>query len=251
MRGSHKELWMFEAALAATRQILTQPFRAVLYKSLGFTLLLLALVWAGLDELALSFMVVDHPLLHGALVFATGFGIIFALAFLIGPVSILVSGFFIDDLAAIVEREIYPSGVIGRPAPQVEALRGAIRFSLVSLVVNLIALLLLLIPGVNIAVFFLANAYLFGREYFSLAATRFRSYREAEAMRERNAFPLFVAGLFVAVFVATPGLNLLTPLFATAFMVRLHKMMSPELSQPLSTAEPEGGVPSLRPRGEG
>lgn len=220
---------MFEAALAALRQILTPPFRSVLYKSLGFTLLLLALVWAGLDRLALSIVVVDHPLLHGALVFATGFGIIFALAFLIGPVSILVSGFFIDDLAAIVEREIYPEGRVGKPAPHVEALRGAIRFSLVSLGVNFVALLLLLVPGINVAAFFLANAYLFGREYFNLAATRFRGLAETEALRQRNAFQLFVAGLFIAIFVATPGLNLLTPLFATAFMVRVHKMLSPEV----------------------
>ena len=26
----------------------------------------------------------------------------------------------------------------------------------------------------------------------------------------------------------TPGLNLLTPLFGTAFMVRVHKMLSPD-----------------------
>ena len=36
---------MFEAALAALRQIMTPPFRAVLVKSLGTTLLLLALAW--------------------------------------------------------------------------------------------------------------------------------------------------------------------------------------------------------------
>jgi len=41
---------------------------------------------------------------------------------------------------------------------------------------------------------------------------------------------LFVAGLFIAIFVATPGLNLLTPLFATAFMVRVHKKLSPDLA---------------------
>ena len=33
----------------------------------------------------------------------------------------------------------------------------------------------------------------------------------------------------IAGFVATPGLNLLTPLFATAFMVRIHKALSPDL----------------------
>jgi CysZ protein len=220
---------MFEAAIAALRQILTPPFRSVLYKSLGFTLLMLAAAWAGLDRLAVSIVAVNHPLLHQILVFATGFGIVFALAFLIGPVSILVAGFFIDDLATIVEREIYPPDHVGRPAPQVEALWSAVRFSLVSLGVNLVALALLLVPGINVMAFFLANAYLFGREYFALAATRFRRAADAEAMRQHNAFAIFIAGLFIAIFVATPGLNLLTPLFATAFMVRVHKLMSPDL----------------------
>jgi len=221
---------MLEAAFAALRQILTPPFRTVLWKSLGLTLLLLALIWAGLDRLALSMVVVDHPLMHSILAFATGFGIIFALAFLVGPVSIFVAGFFIDDLAAIVEREIYPAGLRGTPAHHVEALRSAIRFSFVSLGVNLVALMLLLVPGINVMAFFLANAYLFGREYFMLAAMRFRSSLEAEEIRRVNALTLFIGGLFIAIFVATPGLNLLTPLFATAFMVRVHKKLSPDLA---------------------
>ncbi len=223
---------MFEAALASLRQILTPPFRAVLYKSLGLTLLLLALAWAGLDKLALSMVLVDHPLMHTILTFATGAGLVIFLAFLIGPVSILVTGFFIDDLAAHVEREIYPGGRTGRPVPPATAIAMTLRFALVSAFVNLIALMLLLAPGVNAVAFFLANAYLFGREYFAFAATRFRSLREADDMRQRFALRIFLAGLLIAVFVATPGLNLLTPMFATAFMARIHKMLSPELAAP-------------------
>lgn len=221
---------MFEAAIASLRQILSPPFRAVLFKSLGLTLLLLALVWAGLDRLANTFVAVDHPLLHTILTFATGAGLVILLAFLIGPISILVAGFFVDDLAAIVEREIYPGGRIGKPMPQLAALMMAMRFSLVSAGVNLLALLLLLVPGVNAIAFFLANAYLFGREYFALAATRFRPTGAADDMRRHFMGRIFLAGLLIAGFVATPGLNLLTPLFATAFMVRLHKMWSPDLT---------------------
>ena len=62
---------MLEAALASLRQILSPPFRSVLYKSLGLTLLLLALAWAGLDKLALSMVIVDHPLLHTCLLYTS------------------------------------------------------------------------------------------------------------------------------------------------------------------------------------
>jgi CysZ protein len=36
---------------------------------------------------------------------------------------------------------------------------------------------------------------------------------------------VFLAGLVVAAFLAVPLLNLLTPLFAAAMMVHLHKMI--------------------------
>ena len=40
------------------------------------------------------------------------------------------------------------------------------------LLVNIVALFLLLIPGVNLIAFYLGNGYLLGREYFELAAMR-------------------------------------------------------------------------------
>jgi CysZ protein len=219
---------MLETAIAAFKQIFTPPFRVVLYKSLGMTFALLGLAWIGLDKFALSFVNVSYPWLNTILAFATGAGLIVFLAFLIAPISILVAGLFLDDLAEIVESEIYPGGVKGRALPAAQAIFMALRFSLVSAGVNLLALLLLFVPGVNAIAFLLANAYLFGREYFTLAATRFRSVEEADELRRRFGPQLFVAGLFIAGFVMTPGLNLLTPLFGVAFMVRVHKMLSPE-----------------------
>jgi CysZ protein len=217
---------MLEAALAAIRQILTPPFRNVLYKSLGMTLVFLVLAWVGLDKLALSYVVVNHPWLQTALALATGVGLVIILAFLIAPLSIVVAGLFLDDLAEHVEQEVYPDGRTGRALPAGQATFMALRFAAVSALVNLLALLLLFVPGVNAMAFLLANAYLFGREYFFLAATRFRSIREADEMRRRFGPQLFFAGLFIAGFVAVPGLNLLTPLFGVAFMVRVHKMLS-------------------------
>ena len=45
-------------------------------------------------------------------------------------------------------------------------------------------------------------------------------------MRRHFAAPVYLAGLFIAGFVAIPLLNLFTPLFATALMARLHKRLS-------------------------
>jgi CysZ protein len=220
--------FMFDAALAALREILSPPFRNVLFKSLGMTLLLLALAWVGLDKLALSYIAVNYPWLQVALTYATGVGLFLFLAFFIGPISVLVAGLFLDDLADVVEADLYPSGERGRPIPASQAIMMGVRFAAVSAGVNILALFLLLIPGINAIAFLLANAYLLGREYFLFAATRFRSLEEAMELRRRYAPQLFLAGLFIAAFVMTPGLNVLTPLFGVAFMSRIHKMLAPE-----------------------
>ena len=49
---------------------------------------------------------------------------------------------------------------------------------------------------------------------------------DAKALRRRHAGTVFLAGLVIAAFLAVPLLNLLTPLFAAAMMVHLHKMVS-------------------------
>src|SRR5438270_8451787 len=105
---------MLDDALAAFRQILTPPFRAVLIKTLGLTLLLLALIWLGLDRLVVHFIAVPYPWLATVLSILTGVGLFIGLAFLLAPTSSLVAGFFLDELAEIVEREIYPPDGVGR-----------------------------------------------------------------------------------------------------------------------------------------
>lgn len=218
---------MFDAAMSAIREIVSPPFRNVLFKSLGMTFLFLALAWVGLDKLALSYVAVNHPWLQVALTYATGVGLFVLLAFFIGPISVLVAGLFLDDLADVVESGLYPPGEGGEAIPGSQAIVMGVRFAAVSAGVNILALFLLLVPGLNAVAFLLANAYLLGREYFLFAATRFRSLEEAVEMRRRYAPQLFLAGLFIAAFVMTPGLNVLTPLFGVAFMSRIYKMLAP------------------------
>jgi CysZ protein len=155
-----------------------------------------------------------------------GLGLLAGLAFLLAPVISLVASFFLDEIAERVEREIDPASPPGRAAPAAASAILGLRFALLSIAVNLIALILLFAPGVNLVAFLGANGYLLGREYFELAAMRFRLAAEARAMRRDHQFTVFLAGLVIAGFVAIPLLNLFTPLFATALMVRLHKRLS-------------------------
>src|SRR5207244_5222619 len=95
-----------------------------------------------------------------------------------------------------------------------------------TILVYLIALPFVFVAGAGFIAFFIATAWLLGREYFELAAMRFRSPAEAKAMRKRNAAIVFTSGLVIAAFVSVPILTLATPLFGMAFMVHMNKPLS-------------------------
>ena len=214
---------MLEPALAAAGQIFTKPFRAVLWKTLALTFALLGFVWALLHKLIVAGAALAHPWAAAALSFLSGLGLFIGLAFLVTPVCFIVAGYFFDEIALLAERELAPEATPGRTLALSQSLWLSIKFSAVSLGVNLAALFLLLVPGINAVAFFAANAYLSGRGYFELAAARHLPFREVRRLRKLNNLRLFGAGLFMSALLAVPIANLLTPLFGTVFMVRIAK----------------------------
>lgn len=213
------------------------PFRGVLFKSIGLTLLILVGLWFGLqgvfDAYAMPWVDALLPGLPSwagwlgiAAAIIAGLGFALALALLIAPVTALVAGLFLDEIAEVVEREDYPADPPGQAIPALQSFVLALKFFGVVVLGNIVALILLLIPGVNIAAFFLVNGYLLGREFFEFAAMRFRPEAEAKALRRRHSGTIFLAGLVIAAFLAVPVLNLATPLFAAAMMVHLHKSIA-------------------------
>jgi CysZ protein len=217
---------MIQDAFDSLSDIVSPPFRRVMAKSLALTAAVLILAWFALDRFALPFVEFGPHWLATTISILGGLGLLAALVFLAAPVVSLVAGFFFDEIAGRVELEIDPSGPPGRPAPAVTAAFAALRFSGLSLAVNLVALILLLFAGFGVFAWIGATGYLLGREYFELAAMRFRSATQARAMRRERAGIVFAYGLLIAAFVAVPVVNLAAPLFATSLMVRLHKRLS-------------------------
>jgi CysZ protein len=217
---------MFQDAFDSFSDVFSRPFRRVMAKSFVLTAAALILAWFGLDRLALSLVHIGPPWLATAISLIVGIGLLAGLMVLAAPASSLVAGFFLDEIAARVESEIDPEGPEGRPAPALVVALFALRFAGLSVLVGLIALALLFVPGLGIVAWIGANGYLLGREYFELAAMRFRSAGQAREMRRRYALLVFTHGLLIAGFVAVPLLNLLTPLFATTLMARLHKRLA-------------------------
>ena len=241
---------MIEAAIKALSQILSPPMRSILWRSIGLALVLIVVVSIGLQRL-LSWLATSGEVWAEALLgpsfqtpldvlawivsIAAGLGIVFGAVLLMPAITSLVASFFVDEVADHVEREYYPAERPGVALPMSIAIPQGVRTALLTILVYLIALPFVLFAGAGFIIFFLATAWLLGREYFELAAMRFRDPHEAKAMRRDNAAIVFTAGLFIAAFVSIPVVNLATPVFAMAFMVHMHKRLNgprPELIEP-------------------
>ncbi len=242
---------MLDAATKALSQILSPPMRAILWKSVGLALALIVVTALGLQRL-LSWLAGSgevwaetmagsdyHTLItiiSWIVSIAAGLGIVVGAVFLMPAITSLVASVFVDDVADIVEREHYPAEMPGKALPIGVAITEGTKTALLTVLVYIIALPFVLIAGAGFIVFFIATAWLLGREYFELAAMRFRTPEEAKLLRKQNSATVFTAGLFIAAFVSIPIVNLATPLFGMAFMVHMHKRLSgprPELLEPV------------------
>ncbi len=232
---------MIDAAGKALAQMFTQPLRRVLLKAIGLALLLIVLIGIGLNRVFAALAasgaswaeqtsgMAPHAAwtaLAWVLSIMASLGIITGALFLMPAVTAFVGSFFVDEIAEVVERKHYPTEPAGRALPLLRALLEGLKTAALALVVYLFALPFVLFAGLGVIILFLANSYLLGREYFELAAMRFRPPTEAKAMRKTNATYVFLAGMVIAVFVSIPLLNLATPIFAMAYMVHIHKRVT-------------------------
>jgi uncharacterized protein involved in cysteine biosynthesis len=232
---------MLNDAAQAIIQMFSQPLRAVLWKSIGLAVALVIVVGIALERLIVHLISAGSasvettfgPQAHAPasmiawlLSIAAGFGIVAGIVLLMPAVTAIVGSFFADRIADEVEREHYPADAPGKALPLWLALWEGTKTALLAVVIYLCAAPLLLFAGFGAVIFFLATAYILGREYFELAAMRFRPPADAKALRKRNALTVYIGGLFIAAFVLIPIVNLATPLFAMALMVHVHKRLS-------------------------
>ncbi len=212
--------------LKAFGQLFSSGFRWVLLKSIALTVALFVGLWFGLRALFETFAVFPWPWLETTVDIIAALGLVAGLVFLIGPVTALFAGLFLDRIAEQVEQRHYPDDPPGRDPPVAGSLFTALKFTFVIILVNLFVILIALLPGINILAFLVGNGYLLGREFFELVGARFLPRGEGKALRKANAGKVFVAGMFIALVAAIPFVNFLVPLFATAFMVHVYKGVS-------------------------
>ncbi len=231
---------MFAALGKALAQMSDPAFRSVLLRALLASTVLFIVVWAA-AWFALSWVgdmlsdwiaardwegTIANVLqwILGALSVA---GVVVA-SFLLFPASTaLILSLLLDDIAAAVEARHYPGLPAPRKQPVMEALRGALAFAGVTILLNLIALpfylLLLFVPPLNLFVFYGLNGYLLGREYFELVAVRRIEAAVAGRLRRRYRGKVFLAGTVIAFLLSLPLINIAMPIVATGFMVHVFE----------------------------
>ncbi|MGE0597146.1 MAG: EI24 domain-containing protein [Hyphomonadaceae bacterium] len=127
--------------------------------------------------------------------------------------SMVVGGLMFDFAAERVEKAI--GAPRGRMVPLHQGIWNGVRIALPALFLNLIAIPFYFVPVVNAIVFWSLNAFLMGREYFTLAGARRMPFRDAVQLRKRNGFSMFMVGLACCV------IPFLAPLVAASAMTRL------------------------------
>ena len=221
---------MFRAYFLALAQLSDGAVRGAVWRALAIAIAAVVLLWTaaawGLPLVALS----GIPWLDTLATFL-GWAGVGLLSWMMFPgVASAGVAFFLEDVAAAVEARHMPGLARARAPALGDMAWASARFLAVVVAVNLAILPFLFVPPVFPFVFYPANGYLLGREYFELVAARRVDDEEARALAKRNRWRLWAAGTVAAGLLTVPVVNLLAPVVATAAMVHLFHQWRSEAS---------------------
>jgi CysZ protein len=225
---------MPNALRLALQQITSDPaIRRVLWVSFAATIALV-LTLPALAGWGLSFVHIANWTWVDTTLDVLGGVAVLALGILLFPAIVgLVAGLFLDDVAEAVEARHYPALPPPRRQRIGEIVWGSARFFLALVAFNLVAVgIVLVVPGVNLIVFWLVNGYLLGREYFELVAARRFEPAAARALWRERQGRFIVAGLVLAAILLVPVVNLMVPVLGAAFMTHVfHRAVGTATAQ--------------------
>lgn len=225
---------MISALFKAFGQLSDPPVKRVvklgLVGALATYLVLVMLAWWGLSATTL-FM--DPVAETSADVAGALAALVLPLLFFAGIVTAVMSP-WLEKVADAVEQKHYPQLNWPRPQKLSEVLLETLKFLLIIVLVNGLALpvyVTLLIFGISIPLAFIINGYLLGREYFELVAFRRMEPAAAKALFRNRTGKLWLAGAVIYFLFTVPILNLAAPVLATAFMVHVFHSLRNEISR--------------------
>ena len=195
--------------------------RALLWRSILLAVAsyagLLVLAWIGID--ALKLFDGNWSWLNRVLSVLGEAGAM-VVAWLLFPGTVIaVMGFYVDRVVEHVEDRYYPALPPARDIAFSSQIAASLRLLAATVIVNILVLpVYLLLPGLNLVIYFAVNGYLIGREYFELVALRRLPAQEAKALRLGHGLTVWACGALVTALLFVPVLNLVAPLVGVALM---------------------------------
>lgn len=214
------------AFLRAIAQLAEPSLRRLLLLSLLFALAtfaaLLTGIWFALPLLADLLPTAAPGWLRRAVELVAGAGaLVLSIVLFPAVVTAIQTSLLLERVCGAVEARHYPHLPAPLAPPMSEQLATSLRFLGAAIGLNLLALPLYLVPGVNAVLFVALNGYLLGRENFEAVAPRRVAMPERRALWKRRRLRFWVAGGLFALLMAIPFVNLAAAIIAAATTTHL------------------------------
>lgn len=217
----------------ALSQIADRRFRRVVFLGVFlalallvavYALLLLAIQWLDPGSVDL-FLIGPVEGLGTLLSFGSLLLLLMLSVVLMVPTAAAFSSIFLEDVADAVEDRFYPGQPPAARRRLVPALVEVINFTGLFIALNALLLFGLLLGPLYILIYWAANGWLLGREYFSLVALRRLPPDHAAALRRAHRGQIWLAGTLMAIPLSLPLLNLVIPVLGVATFTHLfHRL---------------------------
>ena len=137
-------------------------------------------------------------------------------------VSTTILSFFLDGVLTRLDQQHYPELAPALTVPLRAVIKSGARLLSLTIGLNLLALpIYVLVPALNLVLFYLLNGYLLSREYFDLVTLRRLDGVKAKALWRERRGRWMLGGITIAGLLSIPVLNLAAPLVAAALMLHL------------------------------
>ena len=227
---------MIRAFELAVRQLGDPRLRVIIWQSLALSLALQIAIGVVAWWVLQSFATFQWNWVNETIRWLGG-GAVTVLALMLFPASFgIVISIFLEKIADIVEAEHYPQLGKARGIPVWVGIRSGIAFLLILVALNLFLLpfylVALFIAGLGAALFYGANGWLTGREYYEQVALRRLDPADVKAWRKANGGVLWLTGIAIVFLGTVPILNLIVPVLGVAAMVHVAQSLKPPLNLP-------------------
>ena len=227
---------MIRAFELAVRQLGDPRLRVIIWQSLLLSLVLQIAIGVLAWWLLQSFATFQWGWLNETIRWLGG-GAVTVLALMLFPASFgIVISIFLEKIADIVESEHYPQLGKARSIPVWTGIQSGVVFLLTLVALNLVLLpfylVALFIAGLGAVLFYGANGWLTGREYYEQVALRRLDPAEVKARRKANIGVLWLTGIVLVFLGTVPILNLIVPVLGVAAMVHIAQSLKPPLNLP-------------------